>query len=413
VRVFVAVRHANDPREHYGGLWSMNFYPALRALGCELVESQVDLQPASRFMHIAGDFTREELQCRASLTERILAEVRAAHADRPIGLFLSYFYNSHFAPEGFSELRRLGIPTVTFFCNSLYQFELVRDIARAADFAWHAEKPARDLYVAAGARPVWVQMAADPNLYIPVPGAVREPVACFIGQRCADRDRWAATLLRAQVPLRLYGSGWSTPPPPSADADAASAAHVEARYLGRVSPRPGTRAAYFAAIRQNWRANGLWSGSARTWRQLHYRRESRKLHSLLAAHARGPLTFDQQEQVVSECELILNFSNVWADGRPGSVLIPHVRLRDFEAPMRRACYLTGHTEEITEFYEVGKEIDTYRTPEELVDKCRFYLAHPDAAERLREAGFRRARLDHTWERRFETLFAQTGLRVGR
>jgi spore maturation protein CgeB len=93
------------------------------------------------------------------------------------------------------------------------------------------------------------------------------------------------------------------------------------------------------------------------------------------------------------------------------MLIPHVRLRDFEAPMCRACYLTGHTEEIAEFYEIGKEIATYRTPEELLDKCRFYLSQPAAAERLREAGFKRARRDHTWERRFQNLFAQIGLGV--
>ena len=109
-------------------------------------------------------------------------------------------------------------------------------------------------------------------------------------------------------------------------------------------------------------------------------------------------------------ELCLNFSNVWGDGRPGSPLIPHVRLRDFEAPMCRTCHLTGHTDEITEFYEVGKEIDTYRSPSELVDKARFYLSHPEAAEQLRDAGFRRAVRDHTWKRRFEELFAKLALK---
>lgn len=107
---------------------------------------------------------------------------------------------------------------------------------------------------------------------------------------------------------------------------------------------------------------------------------------------------------MSGYELVLNFSNVWADGRPASPLIPHVRLRDFEAPMCRVCYLTGYTDELTEFYEIGREIDTYRTPAELVDKVRFYLSHPDAAEKLREAGYRRALRDHTWKRRFEELF---------
>ncbi len=77
--------------------------------------------------------------------------------------------------------------------------------------------------------------------------------------------------------------------------------------------------------------------------------------------------------------------------------------------MCRACYLTGYTEEIEEFYRVKEEVDTYSTPEELVDKTRFYLAHPSAAERLREAGYRRALRDHTWKRRFVELFGKIGM----
>jgi spore maturation protein CgeB len=80
--------------------------------------------------------------------------------------------------------------------------------------------------------------------------------------------------------------------------------------------------------------------------------------------------------------------------------------------MCRTCYLTGHTDEIMEFYEVGQEIDTYRTPAELVDKARFYLDHPDAAEKLREAGYRRALRDHTWGQRFKELFRKIGIRDG-
>jgi spore maturation protein CgeB len=71
--------------------------------------------------------------------------------------------------------------------------------------------------------------------------------------------------------------------------------------------------------------------------------------------------------------------------------------------------LTGENDEIREFYEVGKEIDTYTTVDEFVDKTRFYLTHPTVAESLREAGYQRARRDHTWISRFGELFAKTGL----
>src|SRR5262245_61730113 len=129
MRIFIAVRHALDSRQFYGGLWSANFYPALRALGHELVESQVDLATASRFMDVAGDFTVGELALRASLTEQIVSELEAAHRQQPIDLFLSYFYNAHFDASGFDRIRALGIPSINYYCNSIYQFANVAEIA--------------------------------------------------------------------------------------------------------------------------------------------------------------------------------------------------------------------------------------------------------------------------------------------
>ena len=412
LRIFTAVRHASDPRQFYGGLWSGNFYPALRQLGHEIVESQTDLLPTSRFMQVAGSFTPEEREARATTTDRILAEVRRAHAERPIDLFLSYFYNSHFDPAGFAELKRLGIPTVNFYCNSIYQFDLVREIAPQADFAWHAEREARALYRAAGATPVWVQMGADPEIYRPHPGVPRQADVCFVGQRYADRDRWIHALVRAEVPLALFGPGWGKDSHPASVPDPTVAAAPADRYLGRPTPRPGSFASYARLMRELVSSHGVLGAAGRVRRMGQYRRDTRRLAESFRPLARGPIPITEIAATFSSHEICLNLSNVWADGKVGSELIPHVRLRDFEAPMCRTCYLTGHTDEIEEFYEVGTEIDCYRSPEELVEKCRFYLAHPEAAKRLREAGFQRARRDHTWVRRFQELFEKIGLKTG-
>jgi spore maturation protein CgeB len=400
MRIFCAVRHSNDPRYYYGGLWSGNFYPALRQLSHEILESKTDLLPASRFMHIASGFTPEELEMRARITEQILNEVRAAHRKQPLDLFLSYFYNSHFDPTGFTELRTVGIPCINFYCNSIYQFEQVAAIASRVDFSWHPEKNARELYLKVGARPVWVQMAADPEVYRPLPLVSRKPTACFVGQRYADRDRWIESLLRANVPVDIYGPGWGDMKKERNDRLQDSTAP----YLGRVQYRPGTVTSYLESARQLMVNDGVMAGAMRLARQIRYRQQTRKLSPLFAPHARGPVSFEEISKIFSSHEVVLNFSNVWADGRPGAPLISHVRLRDFEAPMCRSCYLTGHTEEIKEFYIVGKEIDTYNSCVELIDKSRFYLAHPEAAEKLRSAGHERALRDHTWKRRFEELF---------
>ncbi len=55
---------------------------------------------------------------------------------------------------------------------------------------------------------------------------------------------------------------------------------------------------------------------------------------------------------------------------------------------------------IAAFYEIGREIETYRSHDELADKVGFYLSHAAAAEKLRDAGYRRAIRDHTWVQRF-------------
>jgi glycosyltransferase involved in cell wall biosynthesis len=251
-------------------------------------------------------------------------------------------------------------------------------------------------------------MGADPDVYRPLAHISREARACFVGQRYADRDRHLAALINEGVPVDIYGSGWT--PIDSGNGKKDSPVETESEYLGRKLKKPGGLRSYAYTTLQNLGRHGVFDGTIRTINQVRNRAERRAIDPLLATVARG-MAGDLSE-TFARYEVVLNFSNVWADGRPGSQLIPHVRLRDFEAPMCRTCYLTGYSDEILEFYEPGKEIDVYRNTEELIEKTNYYLAHPAQAESMRAAGFERARRDHTWQRRFEQLFRAIGLKKG-
>ena len=358
-------------------------------------------------MAIPDDFTSEELAIRAQTTERILDEVREARRQGAVHAFLSYFYNAHFDPAGFDELRRLGIPSINFYCNSIHQFEQVAAIAARADFSWHPERDARPSYLSIGANPVWVQMGADPHVCQPLNGIERQPKVCFVGQRYADRDRWLATLIEANISVDIYGAGWG------ADDDEAHMEHVAEIpvYLGRRQIKPGTLTSYLQLVASEIKRDGPINAIKHVAVQTVYRHKTRRLAQILRSQAKG--NAGDLANVLGAYEICLNLSNVWSEGGSWSPLISHVRLRDFEAPMCRTCYLTGHNDEIAQFYALGREVDTYRDKSELVDKVRFYLANPDAAERLREAGYRRALRDHTWTQRFEELFSKIGLNKNR
>ena len=46
-------------------------------------------------------------------------------------------------------------------------------------------------------------------------------------------------------------------------------------------------------------------------------------------------------------------------------------MRDIEAPMLSACYLTQWTEGLEDLYELGEEIETYNSVEEMANKIHY------------------------------------------
>jgi spore maturation protein CgeB len=118
----------------------------------------------------------------------------------------------------------------------------------------------------------------------------------------------------------------------------------------------------------------------------------------------GPLPMKDMICMYSKSKINLGFGGV--AGHQDTYCL---KGRDFEIPMSRGLYLTEHSPEIERVFEIGKEILTYRTFDELVKKIQYLLDHPDEAEVIRKAGHRRAISEHTWEMRFEKIFMLMGL----
>ncbi|MDZ7380139.1 MAG: glycosyltransferase, partial [candidate division KSB1 bacterium] len=128
----------------------------------------------------------------------------------------------------------------------------------------------------------------------------------------------------------------------------------------------------------------------------------------LPAEVCGSILSDEEMvRIPSQSHISLNFSEV-KDELNGEIK-RHIRLRDFEVPMSGGLLMTGYQDELMEYYEIGREILCYDSKEELLDKCRYYLRHQQEAEAIRQAGYERARRDHTWANRFQQLFQYMGI----
>jgi len=118
----------------------------------------------------------------------------------------------------------------------------------------------------------------------------------------------------------------------------------------------------------------------------------------------GPLPTEEMVRTYSRSRINLGFGGV-AGHRETYCL----KGRDFEIPMSGGLYLTEEYEELAHFYEVGREIVTYRGIEDLIAKIRHLLANPGEAEAIRVAGRTRALREHTWEMRFSKVLSVLGV----
>jgi len=356
MRIFYAADSSPNP-DFASQLWRANLHDSLVSLGHDVVEFRYDL--AATFRHL--DPARPESAAfiaknRPQLGAALLTQIRAAHAASPVQVFFSYFYDACVEPAVIDAIREFGIVTVNWFCNASYQLHLVSEIAPHYDWCLVPERFRLDDYRALGARPIYCQEAANPHIYKPCDVPVEFDVA-FAGQCYGDRPDTILWLREQGLDVRVWGALWEH--------------HIAPR-----SRNPLRR----------------WLGKPRG----------------LPAHAVGGVLGDSAlVELFSRVRINLGFAVVGET--PITPRITQVRLRDFEVPMSGGFHLAGHSAELADFFTPGVEIETWRTREELRDKCRYYLAHDDERRQIAAAGRARALREHTWEHRFCAAFHEMGL----
>ena len=360
-------------------MWMRNLHEPLLDLGCEV--SLISTSPAR------DAWRARDAQALAEFNERALANFRREHAKTPFDLMFAYVIDGMLDPAVIAEIRRAGVVTVNFSCNNCHQFHLVSQISKHFDYNLHSEGDVAHKFVAAGAKPLWWPMASNPKYFHPY-DVPREIPVSFVGANYALRSRYVSYLLDHGVDVQAYGPTW--------------------RYAARTP---------FRAKAKRW----MLLGKSITGRTVEARATATallaahdfniKLDAQFGEHLHPPVSDEELIRLYSRSKISLGFIEVHDQNDPSREIRRHVHLREFEAPMSGALYCTGHVDELEEFFEIGREIITYRNEEELLAVVKRLLDYPEEAEKIRRAGMRRALAEHTYHHRFEMLFRELGMRV--
>lgn len=118
----------------------------------------------------------------------------------------------------------------------------------------------------------------------------------------------------------------------------------------------------------------------------------------------GEIPVEEMVKLYSRSRITLGFGTVG-----DSEAIICLKGRDFEVPMSGGFYLTQYNHELEPYFKLGEEIVCYQDLDDMAEKIRYYLDHPDEAEAIRKAGYERSIAEHTWVKRFRTAFEEMGV----
>ena len=323
---------------------------------------------------------------RAAFSQKLLETFRREHARRPFALFFAYLMDGMVDVGVLDEIRKVGIPTCNFSCNNIHQFYLVDELSPHFDYNLHAERDAREKFLAIGANPIWWQMASNPTYFKPrdVPRSI---AVSFVGANYALRARYIAYLLQNEVDVHAYGPGWQWG---TTSRWRSFAKRIKYLLLAMTASTPQVQHAASANLADHDFRRSI---SARFPRNVH-----------------APVSDDELIALYSRSQISLGFLEVYDQHDASKAITRHLHLREFEAPMSGALYCTGYSDELAEFFQPDKEIITYHNTYDMLDKVRFFLQHPAKADTIRQSGHARALRDHTYHKRFEQLFAVLGLK---
>ncbi|RYU91614.1 glycosyltransferase family 1 protein [Mucilaginibacter terrigena] len=293
----------------------------------------------------------------------------------PADLFLSYLYPDQIDTSAIDQIRKTNIPCVNFFCDHIRDFiKLPKEFA-AFDLNWVPEYKAIQQYQKAGypyinlPMPMWVA----PQYRILQP-EINSQIT-FIGSKDIQRHLMFENIVKQDpnIDLAIYGGGWI------------AAAHTQQELLPYGLHK---KLLFQFKLLNKYGINGYTE-------KLKQRNYTGQISRTLQLKTHGAPSAEEYNRLTAGSLVTIGVNRYPSYLFPLAKPDTYSRLRDIEAPMLGACYLTEWTDGIEQLYDINNEIETYTTPEDFLQKTE--LLKNDAVKRktLKVNGQKRALKNHS------------------
>jgi hypothetical protein len=114
----------------------------------------------------------------------------------------------------------------------------------------------------------------------------------------------------------------------------------------------------------------------------------------------GFVSFEKSIELINRAKVVLGVGGV------GHMLgVQHLKGRDFEVPMCGAVYLTSYNPELSDWYDIGRDILCYSSPQDCLEILKWLLPDLDKQAKIRNNAQIRSRQAHSWESRIDVFIS--------
>jgi len=301
-------------------------------------------------------------------------------------LFMSSYSIDKLYIDTLQLMKHHNVASLCFCPDNLTVPYNQKDIAKYYDLVWITSKETEYLFKKWGAKTIFLPYAANPSLLKPIVPTEEIMRLAFIGTPHGSRVERLNMFLDNKIPLSVYSKISDT---------------SNKRFRG-------TSRSYYSAISNYLKfpiGRRLLLGIVLD----KLGRHELDLNSA-SLEMKEPVPLEEIGMVNSSYAIVLAFTEANSTGvlkKP----VPIVNLRNFEIPMSGGLEFTTYIDELAMYFEPDKEIILCHSKEEMIDKARFYLREDNKGLRLKmkEAARKRAEHDHTWHRRFSSIFNELNI----
>ena len=293
-----------------------------------------------------------------------LSAIKKQHQIKPIDFFLSYLFPKQVEPSAIQDIQALGIPCVNFFCDNVRDFRQIPKEFHCFDLHWVPEFKALKMYQQAGLNYIYAPM---PVWIAPEHRHSNHPEnygISFIGSRDIQRERLFAEVIKSGINLEIRGAGWVS------------------NYEENIQDYEYLAQNVWQKINNQKRIIGN-DGFVFWLRKIKAKFVTKIPDELFVSYVKEKPNFDEYIKITQQSQITLGINRYPSFHYPLNLPNTYSRMRDIEAPMLGACYLTEWTEGLEDLYELGEEIETYTSVEEMVDKINYLIASPKKRSTMR------------------------------